>query len=226
MATPQAYSTSYSDWLLQQSNDPSVQKSDRTRYTLLAAAAAALQEKNLNEVSVAEIVARAGTSRPSFYTYFTDLNEILKVLLLEFSQLKWYDRSYIDPHPQTVIEGIRQANIRYCRMYEQNSRLCGTLAYFALNSDEVLSNNMQLNARFAHRTIERMVRSGIAMTDEDALRYEASVLMLIAMTEGTLRLRYIYNDPTLAKAFPTPEAIAASINEIWHKTLSVRMIAL
>ena len=45
--------------------------------------------------------------------------------------------------------------------------------------------------------------------------------MLIAMTDETLRERFVRQDSTLVQAFPTPEALAEGISLIWLHALGL-----
>lgn len=66
-------------------NDPRdtgvLRKSERTRRAILDAAVEFLWSHPFRELTVKELTAIAGTSRPAFYQYFADLHELMETLL-------------------------------------------------------------------------------------------------------------------------------------------------
>jgi len=56
-------------------------KSERTREAILASALEFFWARPFRELTVAELMARAGASRPTFYQYFHDLHDLMAVLL-------------------------------------------------------------------------------------------------------------------------------------------------
>lgn len=56
-------------------------KAERTRQAILDAALEFLRTRPFREITVAEVMARAGASRPAFYQYFHDLHDLLETLL-------------------------------------------------------------------------------------------------------------------------------------------------
>lgn len=213
-------SSSFGDWLIAQSRDRDLAKSERTRFRLLAATERLLRDHSPADISINQIVALARVSRPSLYTYFEDLRQIMNVLLRMFSQKKWYDEARTRLHT-TLPEGIRAANLRYCQMYEQNAHMYSAMAQTIPISEELTQNGFELNARLARRTVARMRRDGRVFDEAESQRLEATVLMLIAMSEGALRLRYSLRQPTLEAALPSVEAIAEEMTRIWYKALDI-----
>ena len=61
--------------------DQSVRKSERTREAILGAALDILWTHPFRDLTIAELMARAGSSRPTFYQYFTDLHDLMETLL-------------------------------------------------------------------------------------------------------------------------------------------------
>ncbi len=66
--------------LLESVASPKQARSERTLHRLLDAAEALIEEKGLHDVSVPEIVQRAGSSVGGFYARFRDKNELLRAL--------------------------------------------------------------------------------------------------------------------------------------------------
>ena len=65
---------------------PKQARSEQTLYRLLDAAEELIQEKGLADVSIPEIVRRAGSSVGGFYARFKDKNELLRALEERFLQ--------------------------------------------------------------------------------------------------------------------------------------------
>ena len=60
---------------------PKQRKSDRTRQAILDAATEFIWSRPFRELTVAELMALAGTSRSAFYQYFKDLHDLMEALL-------------------------------------------------------------------------------------------------------------------------------------------------
>ena len=56
-------------------------KSERTREAILASALAFFRDHPFRDLTVGELMARVGASRPTFYQYFGDMHELMAVLL-------------------------------------------------------------------------------------------------------------------------------------------------
>ena len=61
--------------------DQPVRKSERTREAILGAALDILWTHPFRDLTIAELMSRAGSSRPTFYQYFTDLHDLMETLL-------------------------------------------------------------------------------------------------------------------------------------------------
>ena len=61
--------------------EPRPRKSEQTRAAILDSALEFLQDHSFRELTVGELMKRAGASRPTFYQYFSDLANLMTVLL-------------------------------------------------------------------------------------------------------------------------------------------------
>ena len=61
--------------------EPRPRKSEQTRSAILDSALEYLQDHSFRELTVGELMDRAGSSRPTFYQYFSDLPDLMNVLL-------------------------------------------------------------------------------------------------------------------------------------------------
>lgn len=63
-----------------------VRKSERTREAILGAALDILWTHPFRDLTIAELMKRAGSSRPTFYQYFSDLHDLMETLLAVLKQ--------------------------------------------------------------------------------------------------------------------------------------------
>jgi AcrR family transcriptional regulator len=61
-------------------------KSERTREAILESALEFLWTRPFRDLTVGEVMSGAGSSRSAFYQYFTDLHELMEILLLGLKQ--------------------------------------------------------------------------------------------------------------------------------------------
>ena len=61
-------------------------KADRTRLAILDAALALLWSRPFRDLTVSDVMAEAGASRPAFYQYFRDLHELMEELLRDMGE--------------------------------------------------------------------------------------------------------------------------------------------
>lgn len=94
-----------------------VRKSERTREAILGAAVDFLWTHPFRELTVGELMSRAGSSRPAFYQYFTDLHELMETLLTGLKQdifeaaTSWFQGEGDPlPHLQESLAGL----VRVC----------------------------------------------------------------------------------------------------------------
>ncbi|MEU4202603.1 TetR/AcrR family transcriptional regulator [Streptomyces sp. NPDC039022] len=85
-------------------------RGDRRLEALLSAAETLLTEKPFAEISVGEVAAKAGISRPTFYFYFDTKHSLLAALLERVMQdkleiaLRGFGTTEADPTPQRTFE--------------------------------------------------------------------------------------------------------------------------
>lgn len=85
-------------------------RGDRRLEALLAAAETLLAQKPFAEISVGEVAAKAGISRPTFYFYFDTKHSLLAALLERVMQdkleiaLRGFGTTEADPTPQRTFE--------------------------------------------------------------------------------------------------------------------------
>ena len=102
-------------------NDPekrsTLRKSERTRQAILDAALKFLWTQPFRELTVAELMSLAGTSRSAFYQYFEDLHDLMEALLRGMKQdifdiaSPWF-QGEDDPIP--LLEETMEGLVRVC----------------------------------------------------------------------------------------------------------------
>ncbi|WP_323021551.1 TetR/AcrR family transcriptional regulator [Pararhodobacter sp.] len=221
--SPGATGEDFSSWLLEQAGSQVLPKRERTRFQLLASLSALLKERGVTGVAIGDIAAASGVSRPTFYTYFNDLSDILVQLLREFSGMKWRESR----HPrrsETVLAVIRDANLRYCRMHETNAHLYAALESVAPNLPEFAAMRHEMNTRLARQVVKRLAATGLVELSRASQEHmEALTLMLIAMTEAAARERFTYGSERLRATLSRTEDFSSAISDIWERALLIEM---
>lgn len=92
-------------------------KSERTREVILEAALEFLWTRPFRDLTVAELMSAAGASRPTFYQYFTDLHDLMGVLLdglrndILVAASPWFEH---DGDPQLHLQEALAGLVRVC----------------------------------------------------------------------------------------------------------------
>ena len=93
------------------------QRSEHTRDAILAAALELVWEKSFHDLTVGEVMARAGQSRPAFYQYVRDLHEVMEALLLGLQQdifeaaAPWFSG---EGDPKALLTASLEGLVRVC----------------------------------------------------------------------------------------------------------------
>lgn len=135
----------------------------RTRSALVAAAAEVFARLGYAHTTIADIAGAAGTSRPSFYQYFTSKDEIFEAVVAQLHErlIEVQDVPDVDPGD---IASVAQCSIAaYLEAYVREQRLLVVLEHQSLDDpalralyDEIVEH---AGAR-AQRFIERAIREG------------------------------------------------------------------
>jgi AcrR family transcriptional regulator len=184
---------------------------------LLSAAEALLAEKPFAEVSVGEVAARAGISRPTFYFYFDTKHSLLAALLervmhdkLEIA-LRGFGTTEVDPAPQQT---FARNYAEILTLWREHSAVV-LAASDAMTSDAelraVYSGLMDLFIRPATAWIEQQRAAGRAPAGTDAAVLAAT---LVWMSERNLYSALLGMEPQV----PDEQRVAA-LAEVWIRSV-------
>lgn len=175
-------------------------KGDRREQAILAAADRLLAEKSLAEISVDELAAGAGISRPSFYFYFSSKEAVLRALVYNLSHVGIIHGE----SGHTLEESLRLNLARLVRRWSESGHVLRA-AYLARESVPELEEQWEAEVnRFvdtAAAAITRDRESGRALPGPPSARSLAAALT--AMNERCL-MAFIESG---GSAIPAPELI-------------------
>jgi TetR/AcrR family transcriptional regulator, ethionamide resistance regulator len=182
---------------------------------ILDAAESFLRERPFRELTVEEVMARTGLSRPAFYAYFRDRYGLVRGILERAgSELFEIDRGWLEGTGEVSRVKVRET-------------LEGGAAFFARRGpllravNDASSGDQEIERMYRFGLIERFaqavtarIRQGQAEGEMSAeLDPEAVGLALVLMTE-----RYLL-DTVSRDAEIDPEPIVEALTTIWTRTL-------
>jgi TetR/AcrR family transcriptional regulator, ethionamide resistance regulator len=193
---------------------------------ILAAARAFLEERPFREMTVEEVMARTGLSRPAFYAYFKDRYDLVTRLLEGVGGLlfaldwRWLTGEEGEEEAREVLVDALRAGSRIYVEYGPVLRAIADAAGYDARVERVYRYGLidRLVAAVASR-ISRDVEAGLSPTD---LEPEETARALVLMTE-----RYLLD------AFGRPESrpsrresttVFRTLEGIWVRTLYGRRI--
>jgi AcrR family transcriptional regulator len=189
----------------------------RTRAALVVAARDVFEERRYANTHVEDIVARAGVSHGTFYTYFTSREMVFREVSLAL-QAEMLERAsatrHLDP-PATLYEGIERANRGYLESYRDNARMLDVLEEVAGFNETIRGIRREIRADFIDRAaaaIGQWQDAGLAFADVDG-RYAAMAL-------GAMVERFAYVWFVLGEPIDFDEAVR-TLSLLWLRALGV-----
>lgn len=181
---------------------------EEARGEILAAARLFLRDRPFRELTVDEVMARTGLSRPSFYVYFRDRHQLLLSLVGEiggelFAMAERWLKGDDDP-----VAGARAALEGVAGVYAEHGRALKAISDAATTDPEVETIYRALLGRFVEATAEHI---------EEEI---AAGRMLPFDARETARALVWMNDRYLTEAFggtpPTPlPQVLDTLERIW-----------
>ncbi|WP_244242179.1 TetR/AcrR family transcriptional regulator [Nocardioides seonyuensis] len=167
---------------------PTTPRGARTRAALVAAARVVFERDGYLEARLTDITAEAHCSTGSFYTYFTNKEEILQAVI-EGAQNDMLNPgmprlSEEESSPEAI---IRASNRAYFEAYRRNAKLMMILEQVAAIDPKFREVRRRRSQAFAHRNakgIAALQEQGLVDTDLDA------VLASLALSSMVSRMAY------------------------------------
>ncbi len=182
---------------------------------ILYAAETFLQDRPFRELTVEEVMARTGLSRPAFYAYFRDRYGLVRRMLEHVgSELFEIDRGWLEGVGENSRLGVRATLEGVAAFFARRGPLLRAVADAACGDREIERlYRFGLIERFAEAVTER-IRKGQAEGEmSPALEAEAVGLALVLMTERYL-LDTVSRDPEIDF-----EPVVEALTTIWERTL-------
>ncbi|MCK6453837.1 MAG: TetR family transcriptional regulator [Alphaproteobacteria bacterium] len=200
--------------LLRAAGRPSQRKSERTRFRLLAAAAACLARgQEPGQVRVADIAAAAGVAHGTFYRYFGDRGEAMEILVNEFARFLRERLGAVQQGAPASPARVRAATLAYLRLFRANIGLMRCLMNVGPESASYRERFHALN-----RDWNGKVAAAIAMRrarGESAETLLPTAYALGGMVDEFLAQLYLRRDPALGALAADEEAVAELLTALW-----------
>jgi AcrR family transcriptional regulator len=179
---------------------------------ILDATEALLTDRAFRDLSVEDVMARAGLTRTAFYRYFPDLEAVLlRQLLSAQGELRhaadlWLNKD-VDPR-----EGLFAAATALAEVFFRHGRLLLALADASAGSPDIEAawrTAIQSFVAPVQARIEGLSREGLCQISDPA----QTAIALVWMNE-----RYLLETFGRGQGLPIPEA-AQTLATIWRRTL-------
>ncbi len=192
---------------------PRTARGERTRAALVAAARAVFERDGYLNARLVDITAQAGLATGSFYTYFTNKQEVFAAVLAEVQEemLHPHVREMTDTEDPVAL--IEAANRAYLAAYRRNAALMRLLDEVANIDDDVRDLRRQRARAFTERnarSIRDLQARGLA---DPALDPELAASALSTMVSRTAYAAFVHGEPW------DPEALAATLTRLWANAL-------
>lgn len=195
---------------------PVTPKGRRTRTKLIAAASEVFAERQYLDTNVADIVARAGVSHGTFYTYFRSKEEIFKEVAVGLQEVMLATREQAPREAGlSLFDRVERTNRAYLQAYQDHAALFAVVEQVASFNPEFRSIRREIRNGFverSERSIARMQRDGIVHDDVDP-RYAANAL-------GSMVDRFAYVYLVLGEDFDFDESVR-TLTLLWARALGI-----
>lgn len=198
---------------------PRTARGARTRAALVTAARTVFERDGYLNARLTDITAEANCSTGSFYTYFTNKEEIFAAVLEEAQEemLHPHVREVTgDEDPVAIIEASSRA---YLVTYERNAKLMRLLDQVATIDDDVRDMRRRRGALFAERnarSIRDLQARGLADPDLDPV---ISARALSAMVGRMAHSVYVLGDHV------DREELIRTLTRLWANALRLQIPA-
>lgn len=193
-------------------------KGERTRASLLAAAAYHLEQDGFVNLRVTDICERAGVSQGTFYVYFDNKTAISVALLGDFNERGVAFLRDQGPHADAW-SAIRTTTGALARLYRLNPGLMRCLWQIRDETPEfgeILRQGNDVWMQAVSRSILR--QSGLSQEQAGGLALAVSYAMA-AMTDQFLVQLYVTRDPRLRALIPDEDTASDLLSALWYRAV-------
>lgn len=198
---------------------PRTARGARTRSALVAAARTVFERDGYLEARLIDITAEAECAAGSFYTYFTNKDEIFAAVMEQAQE------EMLHPHVREMTDSddpialIEASNRAYLVSYRRNARLMGLLDEVASIDDDVRQLRRRRSAAFIERNasgIRDLQARGLADPDVDPLLAASALSLMVS--------RMAYSAYVLGDDWPL-EDLVATLTRLWANALRLSAAA-
>jgi AcrR family transcriptional regulator len=193
-------------------------KRERTRLSILAAAARELDEHPPNALTVAAVARRAGVAHGTVYLHFADGSALVAAVAGAFARFVRGHLSGERAGAPGSDERVRATTRRYAMLFRENAGLMRCMMQVGAEDrgfrESLHALNRDWNGRVARAIGRRRQAAGLP-TEEAETLYTAYALD--GMIDEFLTQIYIRRDPALAALAEDPDRIADLLGRLWAR---------
>jgi AcrR family transcriptional regulator len=196
---------------------PRTPRGARTRAALIKAARTVFERDGYLNARLTDITAEANCSTGSFYTYFTNKDEIFAAVLEEVQE------EMLHPHVREMTDSddpvalIEAGNRAYLLAYQRNAKLMRLLEQVANIDDDVRELRRRRGAAFTERnarSIRDLQARGLADPDVDPLLAASALSSMVG--------RMAYSTYVLGDEWGLDELVE-TLTRLWANALRIPM---
>jgi AcrR family transcriptional regulator len=199
----------------QRREPPRTARGARTRAALVTAARTVFEHDGYLNARLTDITAQANCSTGSFYTYFTNKEEIFAAVMEQAQE------EMLHPHVREMTDSddpialIEASNRAYLVAYRRNAKLMGLLEQVANIDDDVRELRRRRGAAFAERnakSIRDLQARGLADPDVDPLLAASALSSMVGRMAYSV---YVLGDDW------SLEDLVATLTRLWANALRI-----
>ncbi len=212
---------SYSQFVLEKSQEEGLRKGARTELRIRWAACELLEKSTLDALKVQDICAHLEIAQGTLYQYFPDRDTLLEKLLQDFVAFLTEKMSAVSPSHTAHEESVRLSTATYSRLFEQNRGMMKCL----LNHYEAFPKARGILQAFNRTWIETVVKavkrrrrasgSGQKTVGAELLR---RAYALGGMVDQYLASLYLYGDENIVATAGKLDDVVNTLTFIWIQT--------
>ena len=195
---------------------PRTARGARTRAAIVHAARTVFERDGYHNARLTDITAEAGSATGSFYTYFTNKEEVFAAVLAEVQD------EMLHPHVRAMTDSddpvalIEAANRAYLLAYRRNAGLMRLLEEVALIDDDIRELRRRRGRAFAERNAEfirDLQARGLADPELDPLLGASALSAMVG--------RIAYSAYVGGEAWKLDDLVA-TLTRLWANALRIR----
>ncbi len=182
---------------------------------ILGATGELLASRSLDELTVTDVIAAAGISRPTFYGYFESKHavvaELARVLVEDMTQSEWMQ--WLEHADTPTLEQMHTRWRETITGWQAHDAVLRAAAQGWRSHNTVFSGWEQAFDTYTARVrdhIDRARAAGSAPPGGDSAALAAA---LVWMSENAMFLSITRDGPT----FTDPDTVAGALTEVWHR---------